>query len=112
MKKLILLLTLVVAVQFAAAQTWENATLIDAMCATKAKVKANPDAHPRSCALQCAKAGYGILTADGSFLKFDSAGNAKAAELLQSTGKADHLRVKVSGERQGDQLAVQSLSLQ
>lgn len=110
MKKLVVILILVVLAQFASAQTWEDATLMDAMCSTK--MKANPDAHQRSCALQCSKAGYGILTADGSFLKFDSAGNAKAVELLKSTTKTDHLRVKVSGDRQGDELAVQSISLQ
>ncbi len=110
MKKLVVILTVLMLAQLAAAQNWDNVTLIDAMCAAKAK--ADPDAHPRSCALQCSKAGYGILTADGNFLKFDSAGNAKAAELLKSTTKADHLRVKVNGERQGDQLAVESISLQ
>ncbi len=110
MKKLVVILTLFLLAQFAAAQTWENVTLMDAMCSTKAK--ANPDAHPRSCALQCSKAGYGILTGDGNFLKFDSAGNAKALELLKASDKADHLRVKVSGELRGDQLAVQTLSLQ
>ncbi len=109
MKKLAVVLVTLVLAQIALAQTWDNVSLIDANCAARAK--ANPDAHPRACALKCGKAGYGVITADGDFLKFDAAGNAKAAELVKSTTKADHLRVTVTGERQGDQLNVKSISL-
>ncbi len=111
MKKAVVLAAALLLAQLALAQTWENATLIDAMCATKDKVKADPGSHPRACALQCSKAGYGVITSDGKFLKFDDAGNAKAGALLKSTDKADHLKVKVSGEAQGDQIKVESISL-
>jgi hypothetical protein len=50
------------------AETWNDAAIVDANCS--AKVKNNPDAHTRDCAMQCAKGGFGILTPDGTFLKF------------------------------------------
>ena len=79
------------------------------MCA--AKVKADPDKHPTKCAIQCQASGYGILTSDGTFLKFDSAGNDKALAALKATKKADHLRATVTGEKDGDTIKVDSLSL-
>jgi hypothetical protein len=93
----------------AVAETWTNVTLIDAMCADT--MKANPDKHTAQCALHCADAGLGILTSDGSFLKFDDAGNKKAVAALKATKKADHLRATVTGERAGDTIKVQSLKL-
>ncbi|HXE89883.1 MAG TPA: hypothetical protein VNK82_02870 [Terriglobales bacterium] len=94
----------------AAAETWENVTVVDTMCS--AKVKAAPDEHTTKCALACAQSGFGILTADGSFLKLDAAGNQKVVDALKSTKKTDHLRATITGERQGGNLKVQSLNLQ
>lgn len=94
---------------FAAAENWSNVSMIDSQCSTKAK--ANPDAHTKSCAMACAKSGFGILAKDGSYLKFDAKGNAEAMKLLESTNKADHLRVDVSGTKEGSVIHVQSLKL-
>ncbi len=93
----------------AAAETWKSVALVDTMC--EVKVKADPDKHPTNCALTCAKSGFGILIADGSFLKLDEAGNEKAVAALKNTKKADHLRATVTGERNGDTIKVESLSL-
>ena len=93
----------------AAAETWKNVVVVDTMCSVK--VQAAPDAHPTKCALACAKSGFGILTADGSFLKLDEAGNQKAVAALKSTSKTDHLRATVTGERDGGTIKVQSLNL-
>jgi hypothetical protein len=93
----------------AAAETWTHVTLIDANCATK--MKDNPDKHTTQCALHCAGSGLGILTSDGSFLKFDAAGNEKAVEALKATKKTDHLRATVTGDRDGERIKVQSLKL-
>ncbi len=93
----------------ASAETWKNAALVDVMCSTKAK--ANPDAHTKACALQCQNSGFGIITADGEFLTFDSAGNQKAIEVLKSSKQNDKLRVTVSGERSGDTIKVLSVTL-
>ena len=92
------------------AEEWKNVSLVDAMCAEKDAVKADPDKHPAKCAIQCAKSGYGIM-ADGKFLKFDDAGNKQAAAALQATKKTDHLRATVVGERKGDQIAVQTITM-
>ena len=94
----------------AAAETWSNASVLDTMCSVKAK--AAPDSHPTKCALSCAKSGFGILTADGTYLKFDEAGNNKVVAALKETRKTDHLRVTVTGERDGDTIKVQSLKLE
>ena len=92
-----------------AAENWSNVSLIDTMCSTKAKAK--PDEHTKACAVQCAKSGFGIVTADGSFLKFDDNGNAKALAALNALKKADHLRVSVTGERQGETIKVATVKI-
>lgn len=93
----------------AAAETWSNVSLIDTMCPMSAKAK--PDAHTRACALQCAKSGFGIIAADGSYLKFDDNGNTKVLAALKATKKADHLRVSVTGDRQGDTIKVTTIRI-
>jgi len=94
-----------------AAETWKNVPLVDVACSTKAKVKANPDSHTRNCALACSKSGYGIITADGTYLRFDDAGNQKALAALNASQMPDHLRVTVTGDRDGDKIKVQDLKL-
>ncbi len=91
------------------AQNWENAPLVDHMCYSK--VKADPDSHPTSCLLKCASSGYGIITASGSWLRLDDAGNKKAVAALKATTRKDHVRVNVSGELKGESIAVASLSI-
>jgi hypothetical protein len=89
--------------------TWTNAPVVDTMCL--AKVKANPDAHKRSCALQCARSGYGLIAPDGTYLKFDAAGNEKAVAALEASKKEDHVRATVKGTREGDTIKVTSITL-
>lgn len=110
MKRMTFLLAIVLAFPaFAAAESWTNVSIIDTQCSTKAK--ANPDAHTRACAMSCAKAGFGILDKSGQYLKFDSKGNQEATRLLESSSKKDHLRVDVTGEKQGNVIHVKSLKL-
>ena len=94
---------------FAAATSFQNVPVVDVSCSKKAA--ANPDAHTRSCALACAKSGFGIVTKDQGFLKFDAAGNEKVEEALKGSSEKDHLRVNVNGEVQGDTLKVSSIKL-
>lgn len=89
--------------------TWTNVPVVDTMCL--AKVKANPDAHKRSCALQCSKSGYGLITTDGTYLRFDEAGNEKTVAALKATKKEDHLRATVKGTREGDTIKVSSIAI-
>ena len=110
MKKLSLLLAVAIAFPaFAAAESCSNVSIIDTQCSTKAK--ADPDSHTRACALACAKSGFGIVDKDGKYLKFDAKGNAEAIKLLQSTDRKDHLRVNVTGEKQGDIIHVQTVKM-
>ena len=112
MKKILCLIAAAVALPMALhAETWKNVSLMDSMCAAKAEAKANPDAHPTTCAIQCEKGGYGIVTSDGSFLKFDAAGNKQVQAALKATKKTDHLRVDVQGDLKGSEIAVKTVSL-
>jgi hypothetical protein len=94
---------------FAAPETFTGVSLIDSNCSKKAA--ADPDSHTRECALKCQASGYGIVTSDQHFLKFDAAGNAKITEALKASDKKDHLRVDVSGTVNGDALQVTSVKL-
>jgi hypothetical protein len=91
------------------AETWKDASLVDVNCS--GKVKDNAGTHTRACALQCAKSGFGILTSDGTFLKFDGEGNEKAAAALKSSQANDHLRATVTGDREGDTIKVKTLKM-
>jgi hypothetical protein len=93
----------------ALAESWSNVSLIDVKCSLK--VKDNPDAHTRDCAVMCAGSGYGIWTADGKYLKFDADGSKKALALLKATDRRDHLRVDVTGELAGETLTVASIAM-
>ena len=92
------------------AEEWQNVPLIDHHCLNK--VKGDPDSHPTSCLKMCAKSGYGILTADGKWLKFDKAGNEKALAALDATDKKDHIRVNVTGDLSGGMIKVTALTIQ
>jgi len=108
MKKLVLLVMLTFAI-CASATTWNNVALMDKNCSRKAA--ANPDAHTRACALQCASSGYGIITNDGKFLKFDNTGDRQALKLIKATDRQDHLRVSVEGDEKDGTINVKSIKL-
>jgi hypothetical protein len=93
----------------AAAETWTNVSVVDTMCLEK--VKADPDKHPKACALKCEKGGYGVLTTDGKYLKFDAAGNEKTVAALKATKKDASLRATVVGERDGETIKVTSVAI-
>lgn len=110
MKRVLLLIAaLALLPAFAAAEDWNNVSILDQHCS--ADHKADADAHPRSCALMCSKSGYGIVDKDGNYLKFDANGNKQATKLLQNSTKKDHLRVNVTGTKEGDTIHVQSVSM-
>ena len=69
--------------------------------------------HDRSCALMdlCAQSGFGVLTSDGKFVTFDDPGNEKAIAAIENASKDKDYQVTVSGERQGDEIKVESLKL-
>lgn len=93
----------------AAAETYKDVPVVDVNCSARAA--ADPDSHTRACALKCAASGFGIVTQDKKFVKFDAEGNAKIEEALKASDKKDHLRVDVTGDLQGDTLKVTSVKL-
>lgn len=88
------------------AETW-NGTLVDVMCKDK-----DISAHTKNCALGCAKSGFGLVTSDGKFMKFDEAGNAKALAALKATSKEKDLKAKVEGTLDGDTVQVGSIAIE
>ena len=93
----------------AGAKTFKDVPVVDANCSKK--VANAPDSHTRACALNCAASGFGIITSDHKFLKFDAAGNQQIIAQLKSSTEKNHLRVNVSGDVQGDMLKVKSVKL-
>lgn len=111
MKRLaaVLIIAAIVVPTLAAAETWTNVPLIDKNCVEK--VKADPDKHETSCLIMCAKSGYGLLTSDGTWIKFDAKGNEEALKALKATTKENGIRVTVTGERAGDMIKVATLKI-
>jgi hypothetical protein len=104
MKRVAGLLTLFSSLAFA--ETW-NGTLVDVMCKNQ-----DLAGHTTQCAIKCAKSGYGLVMADGKFVKFDEAGNAKALAALKATSKEKDLKAKVTGALDGETVQVESVELQ
>lgn len=81
-----------------------SGTVVDVMCRGK-----DLASHTRDCALTCAKSGYGMVTAEGKFLKFDEAGNARTLSILKKATKDKDLKAKVTGTLDGDVLKVEAI---
>lgn len=105
----VLALGLVAAPALAATETYKDVSVIDTSCSKKAA--SNADAHTRECALACAKSGFGIMTQDDKFLKFDKKGDEEILKELKASDKTDHLRVDVTGDVQGSTIKVKSVKL-
>jgi opacity protein-like surface antigen len=90
----------------AMAASWTG-TVVDTMCKGK-----DVASHTRQCALGCAKSGFGLVTSDGKFVKFDEAGNAKALAALKASKKDKDLRATVTGTMNDDVIAVDSIHLE
>ena len=88
------------------AGSWSG-ILIDTNC----KAKADPATHTRKCAIHCADSGFGLLTSDGKFVKFDKTGDQKALALLKASKKDDNLKATVTGTLEGGKLKVETVTL-
>lgn len=111
MKKLsyLALLGLFALPAFGATESFKDVSVVDSNCSKK--VADNPDSHPRACALKCEASGFGIITSDKKFLKFDAEGNKQIVAALKASDKKDHLRVDVTGDVEGDNIKVTSVKL-
>ncbi len=107
MKRLALLAAAASMLSVAAFAETMTGTLVDVMCKDK-----DIAGHTKQCALGCAKSGFGLVTSEGKFIKFDEAGNAKALAALKSTDKEKDLKAKVEGSMDGDVLQVTLLEIQ
>ena len=89
--------------------------LVDKMCSGKIVEKGVGAAkmHTKMCALMdgCKASGFGVVTAEGEFLKFDGAGDKLALKVLEGTDKEDNISVTVDGKVKGGNIAVKGLSL-
>jgi hypothetical protein len=67
----------------------------------------------RDCSLRqhYVRDGYGIVTDDQKFYRFDDAGNKKALQLLKNIPDKDNLKVIVSGDIDGETIKVGRMSL-
>jgi hypothetical protein len=104
MKTWILTLGLLPSVAFA--ESWTG-TLVDVMC--KGRDLAN---HTRQCSLTCAKGGYGLVLADGKFVKFNEPGNARALAALKASTKEKDIKAKVTGTLDGGIIQVEAIEIQ
>jgi hypothetical protein len=89
--------------------------LIDKMCSAKALSGGQKVAtdHTRECALMpnCQKSGFGVFTSEGKYLTFDEEGNTKALTALNASKKKDSLKVRVTGDVQGETIKVTNVKL-
>lgn len=101
-----LLLGMMMMVMVLTGETWTG-TVVDVMC--KGKDLAS---HTRECAVNCAKGGYGLVLADGRFVKFDEGGNARTLGQLKKLAREKDLKAKVTGELTGDVIKVRQVEFQ
>lgn len=90
----------------ALAETWSG-TVVDVMCK-----KNDLAGHTKECAISCSKSGYGIVLADGKFIKFDERGNVKALSALKASSKEKDLKAKVAGTLKEDVIQVESIEIE
>ena len=107
MKYARLSLTLLLSFVNAVAAESYTGTVVDVMCRAK-----DLASHTRECSLSCAKSGFGLVTAEGKFLKFDEAGNARTLSVLKKAAKEKDLKAKVTGTLAGDLLKVDAIEFQ
>ena len=104
MRKFVLAFSAITCSVFAG--TWSG-PVVDVMC--KGKDLAS---HTKECALGCSKSGYGLVTSDGKFLKFDEKGNAKALAAIKKSTKEIDLKATVTGNMNGDVISVDTIQVQ
>ena len=105
------LFTLLLAVPLSAEQV--EGILIDQMCSGPLLKKGYDAAerHTKMCAMMPNSPGFGIVTPDGKYLKFDAEGNKKAAAALKASDKKDNLTVSLEGKVDGGNIKVEKLDL-
>jgi hypothetical protein len=104
----------------ALARTWSG-SLVDAKCYAAELRNVNPtdtltnvdsdgSGEIRYCAPRAKTKSFALVQYDNRTLDLDAAGNAKAADLVRSTGKRSPFPVEVIGQSAGNELRVDSIS--
>jgi hypothetical protein len=96
-------------------KTWHG-YLVDVACSQeRAKELATlGQVHTKQCLQMpdCQRSGYALLTTKRQIIKFDSASNEQAKELIAGTEKSKDYRIVVSGRLEKGQLNVSQLALE
>ncbi len=114
MKRLIPILFAALGAGAFAADNSVQGYLIDVSCAARNSGKPGFAAgHGRTCLRMpsCADSGYGVLTDDRQFIKFDANGNEQARKLLADMTQETAIKVDVRGTLDGDHITVANLRL-
>src|ERR1051326_6247095 len=112
MKRLLCLYALTASLTYAADF---RGYLLDKSCADEDGNKPGYAAkHQKSCLQMkvCVQSGYGVMTDDLKYYKFDRNGNAMAAKLIAASKKTDQFKINVSGNVQGDTIKVAKLTIE
>jgi hypothetical protein len=118
MKKLVLIIALAAAVGgvtslLASDSTTVKGYLMDVSCAAKHPGDSGfAQGHDKDCLEMCSKSGYGLLTEEGKFVKFDGDGNKKVATFIKETDHDSGWKVEVNGQMKGELMTVESIALQ
>lgn len=107
MKRMLIPAVMLIALTALASAETFTGTVVDVMC--KGKDLAS---HTRDCAISCSKSGFGLVQANGKFLKFDESGNARALSLLKKNSQDKDLKAKVTGTLDGPVLNVETIEFQ
>ena len=101
------------------ADTWSG-VLVDAGCFAREEQNVTKDYGPAErdmrlsidpCTPSAKTRSFAIVLPDGSALRFDASGNARAAEMVKAAGVKHHpMRVAVGGDAKKDTISVTSLS--
>jgi Gram-negative bacterial TonB protein C-terminal len=114
MKRLITIVFAALSISALAADTSVQGYLIDSSCAARSARRPGFGAgHARTCLRMpsCAASGYGVLTDDKRFIKFDQDGSEQAKQLLADLTQEANIKVNVSGKVDGDRMTVTGMRL-
>ena len=95
-----------------------NGTLVDVSCAMENAQKPKADfatKHSKQCLQmpECVETGYGLLTPDNKFTKFDADSNKQVEKFIADTDKNNDWKVTVTGSMNKDNtIKVESIKLQ
>ncbi len=106
---------------FAYAGDWQG-TLVDSKCFAIAERNVNPtdtltyvdrdqNQELRLCSPGAKTKSFAVVQHDGVSFRLDSAGNAKASEIVRNNAKTSSLGVVVTGELNGNTIKVDSISM-